>query len=456
MLRGEKMDKKTQDEKLSRSLKSRHITMIAIGGAIGTGLFLGSGSAIHSAGPSIILSYLIVGIFCFFMMRALGELIMSDTSKHSFIDFVKLYLGDRMEFITGWTYWSCWLSLAMADLTASGIYLRYWFPHLPQWVGPLVIIILLMLVNMIDVGLFGEFESAFSMIKVFAILALIALGGIMIIMHAKVGSSHASLVNLVNHGGFFPTGMPGFVRSFQMVVFAFVGIEMVGLTAGETKDPQKDIPKAINALPLRIGLFYIGSMIAIMAIYPWNKIVTTSSPFVQVFRGIGITSAAAILNFVVLTAALSATNSAIFSTSRSLYALATGGNAPQRFAKLSNKAVPNYALQFSSAILFVVVILNYVMPAGIFNIVSGVSTINFIFVWLIILACHLAYRRQHPSGVTQFRMPAYPASSWLTLLFFALILVILAFLPETRVPLIFSVGWFIVLFFAYDLSKKRK
>ena len=178
-----------QEQKLSRALKSRHITMIAIGGAIGTGLFLGSGTAIHAAGPSIILSYLIVGIFCFFMMRALGELILADTTKHSFIDSVKEYLGDRMEFVAGWTYWSCWLSLAMADLTATGIYLRYWFPNLPQWIGPLVIIVLLMLVNMINVGLFGEMESWFAMIKVIAILALIVIGLVMVFVHFPVKGS---------------------------------------------------------------------------------------------------------------------------------------------------------------------------------------------------------------------------------------------------------------------------
>ena len=372
------MDEK-QQQKLERSLKSRHVTMIAIGGAIGTGLFLGSGTAIHQAGPSIILSYLIVGIFCFFMMRALGELILADTSKHSFIDSVKEYLGDRMEFVAGWMYWACWLTLAMADLTATGIYLKYWFPNLPQWVGPLIIVILLMLVNMVNVGLFGELESWFSMIKVIAILALIAVGAVLLVMHGHVEGRPVTLSNLVNQGGFFSTGPMGFLMSFQMVVFAFVGIEMVGLTAGETKNPDKDIPKAINTLPVRIGLFYIGSMIAMMSIYPWFHIKTTSSPFVQVFAAIGVPGAAAILNFVVLTAAMSATNSAIFSTSRSLYSLARSGNAPKRFGELSAKAVPNHALTFSSLILFITVILNYIMPAGIFDVIAGISTITFIF-----------------------------------------------------------------------------
>ena len=276
----------SEENKLKRGLKSRHVTMIAIGGAIGTGLFLGSGSAIRSAGPSIILSYLIVGIITFFMMRALGELILADTKKHSFLDAVKEYLGDRVEFVAGWTYWACWLSLAMADLTATGIYLKYWFPSMPQWVGPLVIVVLLMLVNMVNVGLFGELESWFSMIKVLAIVALILTGAVLLLLGTKVEGRPVSLLNLVSHGGFFPTGVWGFFMSFQMVVFAFVGVEIVGLTAGETADPEKDIPKAINTLPVRIGLFYVGSMLAIMSVYPWDQIKTSSSPFVQVFGAI--------------------------------------------------------------------------------------------------------------------------------------------------------------------------
>lgn len=430
--------------------------MIAIGGAIGTGLFLGSGSAIRSAGPSIILSYLIVGIITFFMMRALGELILADTEKHSFLDAVKEYLGDRVEFVAGWIYWACWLTLAMADLTATGIYLRYWFPWLPQWVGPLVIVVLLMLINMVDVGLFGELESWFSMIKVIAIIALILTGVVLLLLHTNVAGRPVSLSNLFNHGGFFPTGGWGFMMSFQMVVFAFVGVEIVGLTAGETANPDQDIPKAINTLPVRIGLFYIGSMLAIMAVYPWNKIQTTSSPFVQVFGAIGIVGAAGILNFVVLTAAMSATNSAIFSTSRSLYALARGGNAPKKLGELSNKAVPNNALTTSSLILFIIVILNYLMPAKIFDVVSTVSTICFIIVWMIIMWAHIKYRQTNKNNLGNFKMPGYPFTSWLTLIFYFVILVILFCIESTRLPLIISIIFVILLWAIYGLVEKRK
>ncbi|MDO4903185.1 MAG: amino acid permease [Limosilactobacillus sp.] len=445
-----------QKHKLNRSLKSRHITMIAIGGAIGTGLFLGSGSAIHAAGPSIILSYLIVGIFIFFMMRALGELLLEDTSRVSVMDSIRIYLGDRWEFVAGWMYWACWLTLAMTDLTATGIYLRYWFPSLPQWAGPLIIVVTLMLINMINVGLFGELESWFSTIKVLAIVSLIAVGAVLIIMHAHVSGRAVSLGNLVNNGGFFPTGLSGFILSFQMVVFAFVGIEMVGLTAGETKNPQKDIPKAINTLPVRIGLFYIGSMMALMSIYPWFHVKATSSPFVQVFAAIGIPFAAGILNFVVLTSAMSATNSAIFSTSRSLYALARSDNAPKRFKQLSPQAVPTKALTFSTLILFINVVLNYIIPSGFFEIISSISTITFVFTWLFILFAHVKYRKAHPAGNESFKMPGYPLTSWATIIFFLAVLVILLFIQATRIPMILTTIVFILLAAGYSMTKKAK
>ena len=445
------------DEKprLKRGLKSRHVTMIAIGGAIGTGLFLGSGSAIHSAGPSIILSYLIVGIITFFMMRALGELILADPDSHSFLESIKKYLGKRAEFVAGWMYWACWLSLAMADLTATGIYLRYWFPWLPQWVSPLVIVILLMLINMVNVGLFGELESWFSMIKVMAIVVLIITGAVMLLLHTHVKGGYVSLTNLVNHGGFFPTGILGFLLSFQMVVFAFVGVEIVGQTASETANPQKDIPKAINTLPVRIGLFYVGSMLAIMSVYPWNHITTTSSPFVQVFTGIGVTAAAGILNFVVLTAAMSATNSAIFSTSRSLYSLARNGHAPKRLGELTKKAIPMNALMTSSLILFVVVALNYLMPAEIFSVVSTVSTICFVIVWIMIMAAHIVYRKQNKQNLGSFKMPGYPVTSWLTLAFYIGILILLFFIKSTQLALIISILFAIFLAISYSFVRKN-
>lgn len=440
---------------LSRALTHRHVQMIAIGGAIGTGLFLGSGSAIQKAGPALILAYLIAGIFCFFMMRAIGELILSDKSKNSFIEFVKVYMGRGWEFIIGWTYWLCWASLAMADLTASGIYLRYWFPNLPQWLTALIIILVLLIFNLLSVGLFGELESWFSSIKVLAILALIGTGIILLLTQANVGGNEVSIMNLFNHGGFFPKGAIGFMAAFPMVIFAFTGIEMVGLASGETANPEKDIPQAINTLPFRIGLFYIGSMFVLMCIYPWNEIVTTSSPFVQVFNGIGVKFAAGIINFVVLTAALSACNSAIFSTSRTLFVLSHSGHAPKSFGQTNNRIIPVKSLLFSSSSLFLIVILNYVLPKSIFDIISGVATVSFVFVWIALVWCHYQYRKNSPNSKKIFPMPLYPVSNVITIIFFVLVLVLLTFNTNTLMSLIFSIVWFGILGAIYFFKARK-
>lgn len=443
-----------ETNELARALTPRHIQMIAIGGAIGTGLFLGSGTAIKAAGPSIVLAYIVTGIFCYLMMRAIGELLLSNVKIRAFIDFVRIYLGPRWEFVTGWTYWLCWTSLAMADLTASGIYLRYWFPTLPQWITPLIVIIALLAINLMNVGWFGEMESAFAGIKVIAILALIIVGAIMIFTGFQSGDNVASFANLYQHGGFFATGLSGFLLAFPLVIFAFTGIEMVGLTAGETENPEVDLPKAINAVPIRIGLFYVGAVLVIMSIYPWNSLSGAQSPFVQVFAGIGIKAAAGIVNFVVLTSAMSAANSAIFSTSRTMYVMAENNHAPKWFAKLSKRQVPVNALVTSAIFLLSIVLLNYFVPSQIFVIISGVATISFIFVWLILLITHLKYRRVTKKLAT-YQMPGFPILNYLTIAFFVSVLGILLCQPDTRISVIGTVIFVAVLLFVYRLMNKK-
>ncbi|MFC0232438.1 amino acid permease [Vagococcus entomophilus] len=442
---------------LSRSLTRRHVQMIAIGGAIGTGLFLGSGSTIQAAGPGIMLSYLVAGTFCFFLMRALGELLLSNLKARSFMDLIQIHMGDRVEFLVGWSYWLCWQCVAMADLTASGIYIRFWFPNVPQWLPPLIIIFLLLGMNLFDVKLFGEMEFWFSSIKVFAILALIATGAFMLLSQIKIGTHIAQLSNLTAHHGLFPKGVGGLTASLPMVVFAFAGIEMVGQTAGETANPKRDIPKAINTLPVRIVLFYIGSLFVLMCIYPWHQISTSQSPFVQVFSGLGIKSAAAIVNFVVLTAALSACNSAIFSTSRSVYTLAKSHKAPQLFAKTNKRNIPVTALLFSSCTLLIIVLMNYLIPSSIFIIISGVATVSFVFVWSVLVICHLKYRKSiKEEQLHHFRMPFYPISNYLTLLFFLFTLIIFCLNKQTIYSLICAIIWLVLLSFFYNLTKKKQ
>lgn len=440
-------------QELKRGLKNRHVQLLAIGGAIGTGLFLGSGRSISLAGPSILLTYMITGIICFFIMRALGELLLSNLDHHSFIDFVEEYLGDRAAFITGWTYWFCWLSLAMADLTAVGLYMQYWIPWMPQWIPALVVLAILLVMNLTAVKHFGEMEFWFALIKVIAIVSLIIIGLIMILTGFTTNAGAAAFANLWNYGGWFPNGTMGFILSFQMVVFAFTGIELVGLTAGETEDPKKVIPMAINNIPLRIILFYIGSLAIIMSIYPWIAVDPNSSPFVAVFNAVGILAAASIVNFVVLTSAASATNSGIFSTSRMIYALSKRGHAPSRMKRLTNHAVPYQATLFSAAALLFTVVLNYVMPESVFIMITSISTFCFIYIWAIIVVCHLKYRKQRPELAKQstFKMPLYPFMNYLILAFFVFILVVLALQSDTRIALMFTPFWFILLWAFYSM-----
>ncbi|MBU3200161.1 amino acid permease [Clostridium estertheticum] len=447
----------SENENLSRGLKNRHVQLLAIGGAIGTGLFLGSGRSIHLAGPSILFAYAITGTICFLIMRALGELLLSNSNYHSFVDFVQDYLGNGAAFITGWTYWFCWISLAMADLTATGLYVQYWLPNVAQWVPSLIALVILLIMNLTTVKLFGEMEFWFALIKIVAILSLIIICTFMIIKGFSTNAGVSSFTNLWKHGGWFPNGVSGFILSFQMVVFAFTGIELVGLLAGETENPEQVIPSAINNIPIRIIIFYIGALIVIMSIYPWNSINPDKSPFVQVFSAVGIPAAASIINFVVLTSAASACNSGIFSTSRMVYSLAKEKNAPESMKKLTSNQVPSNALMFSATVILISVILNYIMPEGVFVLITSISTFCFIFIWAIIVVCHLIYRKTNPKLATKskFKMPFYPIANYIILAFIAFIIVVLALTKETRVALFVTPVWFIILGVIYNILKSR-
>ncbi|EPI00220.1 D-serine/D-alanine/glycine transporter [Enterococcus faecalis 13-SD-W-01] len=443
-------------QELQRGLKNRHVQLISIGGAIGTGLFLGSGKSIQLAGPSILLAYLITGGICFLIMRALGELLLSNTDNHSFLDFVAEYLGKKAAFITGWTYWFCWIAIAMADLTAIGMYVRFWAPNVPQWLPELIALVLLLGFNLIAVSLFGELEFWFALIKVVAIIALILVGVYMLVTGYQTGFGPVSLSNLWSHGGFFPKGGNGFLLSFQMVTFAFVGIELVGLIAGETENPKKVLPEAINNIPIRIILFYLGALIVIMSIYPWNSLQADKSPFVEVFAEIGVVTAATIINLVVLSAAASACNSAIYSTGRMLRSLSQEGSAPKSFKKLTRHHVPGNALFFSTIVILMAVILNYVMPEEVFTLISSIATTCFLFVWSILVYTHMKYRRSMiGKKAHSFKMPFYPVSNILVFLFMIFICVVLFLGKDTRLSLILTPIWFILLFAIYHFKYER-
>ncbi|MCG7339053.1 amino acid permease [Staphylococcus sp. ACRSN] len=446
-------------DQLKRELSNRHIQLIAIGGAIGTGLFLGAGQSIHLAGPSILLTYIIVGFVLFMFMRAMGEMLLSDTKFNSFADITNEYVGSLAGFITGWTYWLTWIISGMAEVTAVAKYVSFWFPQIPNWLSAFACVLLLMYFNLLSTRLFGELEFWFALIKVGTIMALVIVGIIMIVMAYQTPYGTSSISNIYTHGGFFPNGISGFFMSFQMAIFSFLGIEVIGITAGETKDPHKTIPKAINSVPFRILLFYIGAIAVIISIIPWNKLDPEDSPFVKLFALVGIPFAAGIINFVVLTAAASACNSGIFANSRTLFGLADRQQAPPRFQVTNKKGVPITAILITSSFLFIAVLLNYFIPNAttVFVYISTVSTVLNIFLWTLITIAYYRYTKQRPDlhKQSKFKLPGGRKMAIAIIIFFVFIFGVLLVNPETRIGVLLAPLWLIILALMYQQYKKH-
>lgn len=431
-----------ESEGYSRGLSPRTIQMIAIGGAIGTGLFYGAGAAIEQAGPSLILAYLAAGLAIFVIMRALGELLTYRPVSGSFAEYAHEFLGRFAGFATGWSYWAVWVSTCMAEITVAGKYVQYWF-DIPQWVTALVVLAVLFAANLISVRIFGEGEFWFSAIKVTAILAMIMIGiGVLVF-----GFGHAAdptVTNLWADGGVFPHGFGQTLLVLQIVVFAYVGVELVGVTAGEARDPKATLRKAINTLPFRIGLFYVGALVVIMSVASWRSFHAGRSPFVEVFEQIGIPAAAGIINFVLLTAALSSCNSGIYSTGRMLRSLALRDEAPARFAALSKQSVPFTGICASAGAMVIGVVVNVISPDKAFAYITSVSTVGIIVVWGVILVCHLKYRAKVRAGelpASDYRLPGAPVTNWAALGFLGLVVVLLLWTDGGRTALVVGAVW---------------
>lgn len=446
-------------KQLQRELNNRHIQLIAIGGAIGTGLFLGSGQTISLTGPSLLFTYMLIGIVLFAFMRALGELLLSNSKFNSFVDIANEYLGPFGGFVIGWTYWVCWIVSSMSDLTAMGQYFAYWYPQVPHWLTVLFIVLLLISFNLLGARLFGELEFWFSIIKVVTIITMVIVGLVLIFLSFKTEYGHASFGNLIHHGGMFPHGAAGFLMSFQIAVYSFIGIELIGVTAGETKNPEKTIPKAINNVPIRILLFYIGGLLVIMSVIPWFKIDPDSSPFVKLFTLIGVPFAAGIVNFVVLTAAASATNSGIYSNSRILFGLAKQGLGPKVLTKTNSNGVPYLSMLVSSITLLIAALLNFIFPDAIklFIYVTTLSTVLFLVVWGMIIVSYIAYVKKNPEQhqSSAFKLWGGKIIAYIVLSFFIFIFILLFFSKDTRVAIFISPLWFIFLFFYYKKYKNN-
>lgn len=444
-----------------RGLQNRHVQLIAIAGTIGTGLFLGAGRSLSLTGPSIILVYMLTGAFMYLMMRAIGEMLYMDPNQHTFINFITKYLGKGWGYFSGWSYWVSLVFLGMAEITAVSNYVQLWFPNWPAWQIQIIFLALLSCVNLIAVKVFGEVEFWFGMIKIVTILALIATGIFMVTTNFETPAGHASLTNITSGFQMFPNGWVKFVMAFQMVFFAYQAIEFVGITTSETANPRQVLPKAIKEIPIRIVIFYVGALLAIMAIFPWQQLPVNKSPFVTVFQMVGIKWAAGLINFVVLTAAASSLNSTLYSTGRHLYQIAkeTPNSKVMNRLKLnslSRMGIPSRAIIFSAIVVAVSAFIN-VLPgvSDAFALITASSSGVYIAIYILTMLAHLKYRKSKEFMPDGFVMPAYKVLNPLTIVFFLFVFVCLFLQESTYIGAIGATIW-IILFGIYSNWKHSK
>lgn len=443
---------------LARGLTARHILFIALGSAIGTGLFYGSAKAIQMAGPAVLLAYFIGGAAVFMMMRALGEMSVRDPVSGSFSHYATKYLGPMAGFITGWTYTFEMVVVCIADVTAFGIYMRVWFPFVDQWIWALAVILLIGGINLFHVKAFGEMEFWLCLVKVLAIIAMIVGGGILLLIGSNLGHP-IGISNLWTNGGFMPNGIMGVIASLAIVMFAFGGVEVIGVTSSEAESPEKTIPKAINAVPFRILFFYVFTLFILMSLFPWNEIGLEGSPFVTIFEKLGIPYAPHILNIVVIVAAVSAINSDVFGAGRVMYGMAKNKQAPQAFLKVNKHGVPWVTAIVLSVALGIGVYLNYLIPKDVFMLVASIATFATVWVWLMILCSHLMMRRKMTKeevAELKFPVPFWPIAPILTTLFMVFVVVLLGVFKDSRIALYVGCVWVVLLVVAYTLFVKNK
>ncbi len=447
------MEGQQHGDSLKRGLKNRHIQLIALGGAIGTGLFLGIADTIKMAGPSVILGYAIGGFIAFLIMRQLGEMVVEEPVAGSFSHFAYKYWGEFAGFASGWNYWVLYVLVAMAELTAVGIYIQYWWPEIPTWVSALVFFLLINAVNLSNVKMYGELEFWFAIIKVVAIIGMILFGGYL--LFSGNGGPEASVTNLWAQGGFFPHGVSGLVMAMAVIMFSFGGLELVGITAAEADNPEHSIPRATNQVIYRVLIFYIGSLAVLLSLYPWGKVVEGGSPFVLIFHDLNSNLIANILNAVVLTAALSVYNSCVYCNSRMLFGLAQQGNGPKSLLTVDRRGVPVIALGVSAVATALCVLINYLMPGKAFGFLMTLVVAALVINWAMISYSHLKFRRKKAQqGVeTRFKALWYPMGNWLCLAFMAGILVIMASTEGMRESVIMIPFWLIFLGIGFFIKK---
>nr|WP_249219905.1 amino acid permease [Bacillus licheniformis] len=433
--------------------------MIALGGTIGVGLFMGSSSTIKWTGPSVLLAYAICGIFIFFIMRAMGEMLYVEPSTGSFATFGHQYIHPLAGYMTAWSNWFQWVIVGMSEIIAVGEYMKYWFPDLPAWIPGIIAMAILGGANLVSVKSFGEFEFWFAMIKIVTIVLMIAAGLGIIFFGFGNGGQAIGFSNLWSHGGFFTGGFSGFFFALSLVIAAYQGVELIGITAGEAKDPQNTLRHAIQSIIWRILIFYIGAIFVIVTVYPWDELNAIGSPFVSTFAKVGITAAAGIINFVVMTAAMSGCNSGIFSAGRMLYTLGVNGQAPKFFTKISRNGVPLYGTIAVLIGLAIGVVLNYIAPPNIFVYVYSASVLPGMIPWFVILLSHIGFRKAKGAEIDKhpFKMPFAPVTNYLTIGFLLMVLVGMWFNNDTRVSLIVGVIFLAVVaasYYVFGIGKR--
>jgi AAT family amino acid transporter len=447
------------NKELKRGLEARHIQMIALGGTIGVGLFMGSASTIKWTGPSVMLAYAITGIFIFFIMRAMGEMLYLEPSTGSFATFGHKYIHPLAGYMTAWSNWFQWVIVGMAEIIAVGAYMKYWFPELPAWIPGIIVIVMLGAANLISVKSFGEFEFWFAMIKIVTIVLMIIAGFGLIFFGLGNEGNPIGLSNLWEHGGFFTGGWSGFFFALSLVIGAYQGVELIGITAGEAKNPQKTITKAIQSIIWRILIFYVGAIFVIVTVYPWDQLSSIGSPFVATFAKVGITVAAGLINFVVITAAMSGCNSGIYSAGRMLYTLGLNGQAPKFFTKLSQNGVPIFSTFGVMLGLVVGVVLSYIAPENLFVYVYSASVLPGMVPWFVILISQIQFRKSKGAEMDNhpFKMPFAPVTNYITIAFLIIVLVGMWFNEDTRMSLIAGIvflGIVVISFYAFGMGKR--
>ena len=446
------------DAGYSKSLKARHVNMIAIGGAIGTGLFLGAGGRLKDAGPSLFVAYAVCGLFAFLVVRALGELVLHRPSSGAFVSYAREFLGEKGAYVAGWMYFLNWSTTGIADITAVATYTHYWgmFSDVPQWVIALIALAVVLAVNLISVKIFGEMEFWFAIIKVSALVVFMAIGIFLLVSRHPVDGHTTGPSLITDHGGLFPHGALPMLLVIQGVVFAYASVELVGVTAGETLEPEKIMPKAINSIMWCVAVFYVGSVVLLSMLMPSDSYTAGQSPFVTVLSKLGVPAAGGVMNLVVLTAAMSSLNSGLYSTGRILRSMAMSGSAPKFTGKMSRTQVPYGGILLTSGICVLGVGLNYVVPSEAFEIVLNFAALGILSTWGMIMICHLLFWRRAQAGhLTRpgYRLPGSPYTEIVTLGFLASVLVLMwadggpsrvTVMAVPGIALALAIGWFFI------------